>query len=174
VRHVPVVLQTGAADCGAACLTMVLRAAGHPATLRELRDLLGDSRDGVSADAMVRAGREYHLVAKGMVLEPSQLAGLPPTILHWEFNHFVVLERWTPRESLVIDPAVGRRRLGAEEFGRGYTAWRCCSVPGRGSVRRHPARHRRGGGVSSGRSWSRTDGCGARSSPRPCCSRCSG
>src|ERR1700722_13613547 len=96
--HVPVVLQTSAADCGAACLTMILRAAGYPATLRELSDLLGDSRDGVSADSMVRAGREYHLIAKGMLLDFAQLAGLPPTILHWEFNHFVVLEKWSPRE----------------------------------------------------------------------------
>jgi ABC-type bacteriocin/lantibiotic exporter with double-glycine peptidase domain len=132
VRHVPVVLQTSAADCGAACLTMILRAAGYPATLRELSDLLGDSRDGVSADAMVRAGREYHLVAKGMFLDSSQLAGLPPTILHWEFNHFVVLERWGPRELLVIDPAIGRRRLSAEEFGRGYTGVALLFRPGPG------------------------------------------
>ena len=132
MRRVPVVLQTSAADCGAACLTMILRAAGHPATLRELRDLLGDSRDGVSADAIVRAGREYHLVAKGMLLDAAQLAGLPPTVLHWEFNHFVVLERWTPRGSLVVDPAAGRRRLSAEEFGRGYTGVALLFRPGPG------------------------------------------
>jgi ATP-binding cassette, subfamily B, bacterial len=130
--HVPVVLQTSAADCGAACLTMILRAAGYPATLRELSDLLGDSRDGVSADAMVRAGREHHLIAKGMFLDSSQLAGLPPTILHWEFNHFIVLERWSPRELRVIDPAIGRRRLSAEEFGRGYTGVALLFRPGPG------------------------------------------
>ncbi|MGF7235897.1 MAG: peptidase domain-containing ABC transporter [Frankia sp.] len=131
-RHgrVPVVLQTSAADCGAACLTMILRAAGYPATLRELNDLLGDSRDGASAAAIMRAGREYDLIATGKSLNPGQLAGLPPTIVHWQFNHFVVLERWSPGEVLLIDPATGRRRLSAEEFDRGFTGVALLFYPG--------------------------------------------
>jgi ABC-type bacteriocin/lantibiotic exporter with double-glycine peptidase domain len=129
-RRIPVVLQTSAADCGAACLTMVLRAAGYPATLRELSDILGDSRDGTSAAAMVRAGREYNLIAKGMSLNSAQLADLPPAIVHWQFNHFVVLERWSPREVLLVDPSAGRRRLSAEEFDRGFTGVALLFQPG--------------------------------------------
>jgi len=129
-RRVPVVLQTSAADCGAACLAMILRAASYPATLRELNDLLGDSRDGASAAALVRVGRDYGLIAKGMSLSPAQLADLPPAIVHWQFNHFVVLERWSPREVLLIDPAVGRRRLSAGEFDRGFTGVALLFQPG--------------------------------------------
>jgi ABC-type bacteriocin/lantibiotic exporter with double-glycine peptidase domain len=51
-----------------------------------------------------------------------QLRGLPlPAILHWDFNHFVVLDRVGRTKVLLTDPARGRRSLGLEEVGRHLT-----------------------------------------------------
>jgi len=120
-RGLPVVLQTSLADCGAACLTMILRYHGGAATLRDVRGQLGASRDGLSALALLNAGRGYGLGARAFSVRPTDLAGLPPAIVHWQFNHFLVLRRWTPGGVDVVDPAVGPRRLTAAEFDEGFT-----------------------------------------------------
>ena len=39
----------------------------------------------------------------------------------WEFNHFIVVERWPSRYVDVVDPAVGRRHLTPDEFDEGFT-----------------------------------------------------
>src|SRR5260221_799855 len=44
-----------------------------------------------------------------------------PAIVHWEFNHFLVIERWSPNWVEVVDPAVGRRRLSSRDFSEGFT-----------------------------------------------------
>ncbi|HEU5366834.1 MAG TPA: ABC transporter transmembrane domain-containing protein, partial [Ktedonobacterales bacterium] len=44
-----------------------------------------------------------------------------PAIVHWEFNHFLIVERTPPRWVEVVDPAVGRRRTRLEEFFNGFT-----------------------------------------------------
>src|SRR5205823_5241710 len=44
-----------------------------------------------------------------------------PAIIHWEFNHFLVVERWSPKFVEVVDPASGRRRIPAAEFEAGFT-----------------------------------------------------
>jgi ABC-type bacteriocin/lantibiotic exporter with double-glycine peptidase domain len=44
-----------------------------------------------------------------------------PAVVHWKFNHFVVVERWSPRKIELVDPANGRRSLPAEEFELHFT-----------------------------------------------------
>ncbi|GIH72749.1 peptidase domain-containing ABC transporter [Sphaerimonospora thailandensis] len=121
-RRVPVVLQQTATECGAACLTMVLGHHGHRASLHEVTEQLQVGRDGLTALAIVAGAAEYRLKARAFSLDPEDLGRLPlPAIAHWEFNHFVVVERWTRDRVDVVDPARGRRRLSPEEFSRGFT-----------------------------------------------------
>jgi len=111
------------AECGAACLAMVLAYHGHHAPLPEVRVACGVSRDGANALAVVRAARQYGMEAKGAKLPG--LAGLAelqlPAILPWDFNHFVVLERISAKRAWIVDPASGRRSLGLDEVGRRFT-----------------------------------------------------
>ncbi|UCC52821.1 MAG: hypothetical protein JSV68_02420, partial [Anaerolineaceae bacterium] len=51
-------------------------------------------------------------------------------IVHWNFNHFLVLEQWTPQEVKVVDPAIGRRKLTAEAFNAGFTGVVLTMEPG--------------------------------------------
>src|SRR5436853_3545971 len=51
-------------------------------------------------------------------------------IVHWEFNHFMVVERWATDHVDVVDPAVGRKRLSREEFELGFTGVVIMMEPG--------------------------------------------
>jgi ABC-type bacteriocin/lantibiotic exporter with double-glycine peptidase domain len=61
-----------------------------------------------------------------------------PAIVHWEFNHFLVVERWKPTHVDVVDPASGRRRLSPDEFDEGFTGVVVLPQPGEGFVRSRP------------------------------------
>lgn len=128
---VPTVLQMEAAECGAACLAMVLAAFGRWETLDSVRDSCGVSRDGVSAADIVEAAGRRGLEASAYSREVEELAELPlPQILFWDFNHFVVLEAVGRRGFTVNDPAHGRREIGREEFGRRFTGVTLAFRPG--------------------------------------------
>ncbi|HVP65976.1 MAG TPA: peptidase domain-containing ABC transporter [Anaeromyxobacteraceae bacterium] len=119
VRYIPQIETT---ECGAACLAMVLAYHGHNAPLPEVRQRCGVSRSGADALAIARAARRYGLEADGVKVEMGQLGELPlPAILHWDFEHFVVLESLERDRVTIVDPATGRRRLSLEEMGRHFT-----------------------------------------------------
>lgn len=121
-RRVPVVRQTTAADCGAACLAMILGAYGKNVPLAEVREAIGIGRDGVSAHVLAKVAQLYGLRAQGVSLDLNEMAVLPlPAILHWDFSHFVVLTRWTRRGGEIIDPGEGRRTLSREDFDASFT-----------------------------------------------------
>ena len=117
------VQQLTAADCGAACLAMVLRYHGRDTPLDELHEATGAARDGVSALDILRAARSYGLRGRGVRIEAIDDLELVPrgAILHWEFNHFVVFDRIDRRGVVILDPASGRRRVSAAEFDRACT-----------------------------------------------------
>ena len=118
------------ADCGAACLAMVLGYFGKRVELRQLRDMTGASRDGVSALAIVKAARACRLQARGVHADLDQLRHLPRgSILHWEFSHFVVFERTTRGGIQIVDPAQGRRVVSMNDLRRAYTGVAIISEP---------------------------------------------
>ncbi len=123
--------QMEATECGAASLAMVLGWHGHHAALPELRAACGVSRDGASALALVRAARTYGLEAVGVKAGLADLPGLPcPAILHWGFDHFLVLERASARGAVLVDPASGRRRASRAELDRNFTGAALLFQPG--------------------------------------------
>ena len=98
--------------------------------LEQMRIETGVSRDGCKAGNIMRAAKKYGLECKGFRKELDGLWELEmPCIVHWEFNHFVVLEGRKTQGSgskkqeyvYLNDPAVGRRKLTMEEFDMGYT-----------------------------------------------------
>jgi len=122
-QRVPFVQQTTASDCGAASLTMVLAFHGKYLRLDEVRKVTGFGRDGADALAILSAARVFGLRGRGVKVEEIEdLRFLPAgSILHWQFNHFLVLERMTADGADVVDPAGGRRRISREELGRSFT-----------------------------------------------------
>jgi ATP-binding cassette, subfamily B, bacterial len=121
-RRVPELRQLNATECGAACLAMILGYYGRNTSVAEIRNRTNVGRDGLSALAIVKAARDYGLRVRAISVHHNDLHLLPlPAILHWEFSHFVVLERWSPSGVQIVDPAIGRRRISAEEFDQSFT-----------------------------------------------------
>jgi ATP-binding cassette subfamily B protein len=131
-QRVPFIQQNTASDCGAASLTMVLAYHGKHLRLDDVRKITGFGRDGADALAILSAARVFGLRGRGVkVDEVDDLRFLPAgSILHWQFNHFLVFERLTADGADLVDPAGGRRRVSRDELGRSFTGVALTFEPG--------------------------------------------
>src|SRR6266540_2351106 len=130
-RRIPYIAQLEMADCSAACLAMTLAYHGRHVGLDELRDATGVGRGGADARGMVEAARAHGLLARGVQADVHELGHLPRgSILHWQFRHFVVLDRVARRGIHVLDPVAGRAYIPRELFGRAYTGVAIALEPG--------------------------------------------
>ena len=123
VVKVPVVMQLEALECGAASLTMIMHYYQKWIPLEQARADCEVSRDGSSARNIVEAAGSYGMIAKAWRLEPEDLLeeGPFPCILHWGFNHFVVLCGFKGKKAVINDPARGHVILSWEEFDKEFT-----------------------------------------------------
>jgi ATP-binding cassette, subfamily B, bacterial len=144
-QTIPFIRQTTRADCGAASMTMVLASYGKEVPLREVREVMGVARDGADARQLLAAADWYGLRARAVrVAEIEQLESLPSrTILHWQFHHFVVLERTTGEGAWIVDPAAGRRLVPWTELRSAFTGIAVTLEPAPGFTQEE----RRQGGV---------------------------
>ena len=132
VAKVPVVMQMEALECGAACLAMVMAWYQKWVPLEVVRVDCGVSRDGSNAKNMMLAARHYGLEAKGyrMELEALRKQGTFPCIIHWNFDHFVVLDGFKGNKAVLNDPARGVVKVDMESFDEAFTGIVINLIPG--------------------------------------------
>ncbi len=128
---VPTILQMEATECGAASLSMILSHYGLWLPLEKLRQECGVNRDGSKASCVIRAARNRGCTANGYRWTADRLREVNefPLIIHWEFNHFVVLEGIVDDKAYLNDPAMGRRVVKWEDFRTSYTGVALRIVP---------------------------------------------
>lgn len=128
---VPIVMQLETLECGAACLSMILAYHGKWLPLEKVRADCGVSRDGSNAKNMVKAAQSYGLKTKAYKYEPEDLQkqGTFPCIIHWNFNHFVVLCGFKGKKAVINDPARGKVIVSANEFDDAFTGVCLCFEP---------------------------------------------
>ena len=133
---VPVVMQMEDLECGAACLAMVLAYYGKWIPLEQVRIDCGVSRDGSKAKNVLLAARSYGLETNGYRMEVDAVKhdATYPCIIHWEFNHFVVLNGFKGNKAYLNDPARGNVAVSMEEFDRAFTGVVLMFEPGKDFV----------------------------------------
>jgi len=120
--RLPIIHQAERSECALACLAMVLNFHGHRVDINSLRYRCRLSQHGITLKALVNICSGLNLSARPLRLEIADMDKLSlPAILHWNLDHYVVLER-LKRQGLVIhDPASGRKEVGWVEAGRHFT-----------------------------------------------------
>ena len=123
VAKVPVIMQMEALECGAACLAMILAYYGKWVPLEQVRLDCGVSRDGSKMKNIYLAGIHYGLDSHGykMEIEGLKKSATFPCIIHWDFNHFVVLDGFHGDKAVINDPARGKVTVSMEQFDRSFT-----------------------------------------------------
>ena len=120
---VPVVMQMEALECGAACLTMIMAYYKKWVPLEQVRVDCGVSRDGSKASNMAKAAGVYGLQVKAHRYSVESVCTKVsyPAIIHWNFNHFVVLNGFKRGKAIINDPARGVVEISPEEFDKSFT-----------------------------------------------------
>jgi len=127
---------------------MVLRYHGHFDRLEAIRKRLGVSQSGLNARQILNAGASYGLAGRGLQVELDGLYALKPsTILHWQFNHFVVFEKASKKGVTIIDPANGRRTVPWSRVETAFTGVAIEFTPTGSFVGTPESKERKWGGV---------------------------
>lgn len=122
IAKVPVVMQMEATECGAASLAMVLAYFGRWLPLEQVRLDCGVGRDGSNAGNLLKAARTYGLKAQGYRCSLDGVKKMSfPLIVHWNFNHFVVLCGFKKEQAVLCDPGHGRVTVSMKEFDEAFT-----------------------------------------------------
>jgi ATP-binding cassette, subfamily B, bacterial CvaB/MchF/RaxB len=120
--RLPIVLQSEAAECGLACLAMVLGFYGRKIDLGTLRRRHSVSLKGMTLRHLMNVATTMGLATRALRLELPDLARLRlPCILHWDLNHFVVLAKVGTKGVTIHDPISGRRTIPLREVSRRFT-----------------------------------------------------
>lgn len=121
-NSLPVILQTEATECGLASLTMIARYYGHDVDLNGMRARYPVSLKGAALDTLIDIAGELNLGARALRLDLHEMKLLQlPALLHWDLNHFVVLQSVKGDKVTIHDPARGKRTMPMKEVSDHFT-----------------------------------------------------
>ncbi|MGF1568502.1 MAG: peptidase domain-containing ABC transporter [Nodosilinea sp.] len=116
--------QQSEEDCGAACLASVAKHYQLSLSLRQVRDRVGTGHRGTTLWGLQQGAEQLGFNARAVKAAPDVVNRLDevtlPAIIHWYGNHWVVLYSKRGRHYMVVDPAIGVRRLSAAELIEGW------------------------------------------------------
>ena len=124
VKHkLPVILQMEAVECGAASLTMIMGYYGRHIPLEKMRVDCNVTRDGSTAKYIALAAKRHRLKVSAFRLTADQFREKNrfPAIIHWEFNHFLVVAGIKKDKVYLHDPAAGKVTVDWETFSKSFT-----------------------------------------------------
>lgn len=123
LRHrVPLVHQTESSECGLACLAMICGHYGKNIDLISLRQQFNLSARGTTLSGLTSIAEQLGMATRPLSLDLDVISALKkPCILHWDFNHFVVLVSATHNRFVLHDPARGRRIVSLAEMSQYFT-----------------------------------------------------
>ncbi|MCV6621196.1 MAG: cysteine peptidase family C39 domain-containing protein, partial [Cellvibrionaceae bacterium] len=123
-KKVPIILQSEVAECGLACLAMILSFYGYKSSVANLRGCMSGGLQGCNLQQLMDAAEEKHLGSRALQCELQEIDQLQtPCVLHWDMNHFVVLESVSSSNNkvVIVDPAKGRLTMDLAQFSQHFT-----------------------------------------------------
>jgi ABC superfamily ATP binding cassette transporter, permease/ABC protein len=121
-RKLPLLLQNEAAECGLACLGMVSGFYGHRFDMLTLRRRFATTLKGATLEQLMDMAGRLQLASRPLRLDLHELRELRlPCVLHWNLNHFVVLQAVGRQHIVIVDPASGRRKVSLAEVSRAFS-----------------------------------------------------
>lgn len=121
-QRLPVVMQTEATECGLACMAMIAGYYGLNMDLHALRKHYQVSLKGMSLRDLIVLADRLSLGSRPVRVDLDSVRQLKtPCILHWSFNHFVVLKKFSRHGAIIIDPAKGERKISLTELSQHFT-----------------------------------------------------
>ncbi|WP_370695801.1 peptidase domain-containing ABC transporter (plasmid) [Priestia megaterium] len=127
---VPFIEQMSQTECGLACIAMISGYYKKHISLFEIRDRVGNGRDGNTLYDLYKVTQELGFESKCFKLEKENLKHLDlPAILYWDSKHFVVLEKISEKYYVILDPSHGRKRLSKEEFEEHFSGYVLSLIP---------------------------------------------
>lgn len=92
-------------------------------SLEQMRVDCGVGRDGSKAKNLLRAARSYGLTVNTYRMSPVALRekAAYPCIIHWNMNHFAVLNGFRGNYAHINDPARGMTKVPQKEFNSAFT-----------------------------------------------------
>ena len=121
-RSVPLIMQTEAAECGLACLTMIAGYHGIETDLQSMRRDHSVSLKGSTLKSLIDIADSMNLAARPLRVELPALTQVRlPAIAHVDFNHFVVITGVAKDTVALHDPARGARTVPFAEFSKHFT-----------------------------------------------------
>jgi ATP-binding cassette, subfamily B, bacterial CvaB/MchF/RaxB len=121
-HKLPLLLQTEATECGLACLGMVAGFYGYNTDLANLRRRFPTSQKGITLAGVIRIANQLELATRPLKLDLQHLGQLKlPCILHWNLNHFVVLQAVNNHSITIHDPGFGIRTVPMDEVSQAFS-----------------------------------------------------
>lgn len=130
-RGTPLIRQTENAECGLACIAMILGHHGDHVSLFDLRSRHDISSRGASLNDLIAVAQSHGLHCRALRLELEEIRQLKtPCVLHWRMDHFVVLVQVSKKHVVIHDPAEGRNRFSLQDASRYFTGIALEAQPG--------------------------------------------
>ena len=109
-------------DCGASSLAMVMMQFGVYRDISEIRERVGQTRNGISILDIEKAAESYHINTLPVSLTFDDLKNKAPfpLIAHWRREHFLVVNKVTGKYVFISDPASGNSKLTHDQFIKGW------------------------------------------------------
>ncbi len=121
-RRVRLIRQTELAECGLASLAMVANYHGMDVDLGTLRRRFQPSLRGAALKSLIAMADRMALTPRAVKLPLDQLRNLHlPAILHWDMNHYVVLEAVRGDKLLIHNPEGSSRWIALGEVSNHFT-----------------------------------------------------
>lgn len=121
-HRLKMIRQVENAECALACIAMIADYYGHSVEIATLRQAHAVSSRGTSFAEIINIADALGLMSRPLRLDLDELAQLKlPAILHWGFNHYVVLKSIGRKGAVVHDPALGIQQVTWEEVNAKFT-----------------------------------------------------